>query len=142
MALISATRLRVRSRQFLPEFFWRAFLSARQARRSPGNLGARTIAGANHAFWTITAWENEAVMRSFMLAGAHRKAMPKLLEWCDEASVVHWAQDTPELPALEEVHRRMVAEGRMSKVNHPSADQQARRIPPLSGNQAASHRLP
>jgi hypothetical protein len=31
-------------------------------------------------------------MRAFMLSGAHQRAMPKLFNWCDEASVVHWNQ--------------------------------------------------
>jgi hypothetical protein len=59
-------------------------------------------------------------MRAFMTAGAHRAAMPKLLEWCDEAAVAHWTQDCDQEPAWEEAHRRMRREGRASKVNHPS----------------------
>jgi hypothetical protein len=46
--------------------------------------------------------------------------MPKLLEWCDEAAVVHWTQDCDQEPDWEEAHRRMRREGRASKVNHPS----------------------
>jgi hypothetical protein len=68
-------------------------------------------------------------MRDFMTSGAHRRAMPKLLDWCDEASIGHWHQETSDLPDWEEAHRRMVIDGRTSKVRHPSADQQARRIP-------------
>jgi hypothetical protein len=55
--------------------------------------------------------------------------MPKLLEWCDEASVVHWHQDTAELPDWQEAHRRMMEEGRRSKVHHPSPAQIAYEIP-------------
>jgi hypothetical protein len=73
-------------------------------------------------FWTSTSWESEAAMKAFMLAKPHGPAMRKLLEWCDEASVVHWTQRSPELPAWTEAHARMQREGRASKVNHPSED--------------------
>jgi hypothetical protein len=46
--------------------------------------------------------------------------MHKLLEWCDEASVVHWLQAELEVPSWNEIHQRMQVEGRQSKVNHPS----------------------
>jgi hypothetical protein len=59
-------------------------------------------------------------MKAFMLAEPHRTAMRKLLEWCDEAALVHWVQPESELPAWAEAHRRLMQEGRPSKVNHPS----------------------
>ena len=64
-----------------------------------------------------------------MMAMPHRSAMVKLAEWCDEASVVHWRQESAELPAWSEAHRRMVAEGRASRVRYPSAAHQAFQIP-------------
>lgn len=30
--------------------------------------------------WTLTAWDNEASMKTYMMADAHREAMPKLVE--------------------------------------------------------------
>ena len=120
MPLIAVTRLRLRSMRFLPQFAWLAFFSNKQVRRAPGHLRSQVLNDARHTFWTLSAWENEATMRAFMTSGAHRRAMPKLREICDEASVVHWLQDAAELPDWPEAHRRMVAEGRPSKVNHPS----------------------
>ena len=120
MPLIAVTRLRLRSMRFLPQFAWFAFFSNTQVRRAPGHLRSQVLNGARHTFWTMSAWENEDAMRAFMTAGTHRRAMPKLREMCDEASVVHWLQDTAELPDWPEAHRRMVAEGRPSKVNHAS----------------------
>jgi hypothetical protein len=64
-------------------------------------------------------------MRSFMMSGAHRQTMPHLLDWCDEASVVHWTQNADEPPSWPEAHRRMLQDGRRSRVNHPS-DRQLR----------------
>ena len=50
------------------------------------------------------------------------------MEWCDEAAVAHWTQDSPEPPSWEEAHRRLQESGRPSKVNHPSEGQRNNRI--------------
>jgi hypothetical protein len=73
----------------------------------------------------MTAWESGESMRQFMTSGAHKAAMPGLLEWCDEASVVHWEQAQGELPTWTEADRRMRAEGRASKVRHPTSEHAA-----------------
>ncbi len=97
-----------------------ALTSSRQAKKTAGNLGVGLLNDAGLTFWTRTAWKDEAAMRSFMLSGVHRNAMPKLLEWCNEAALVHWTQEDSVLPDWKEAHRRLVVEGRRSKVNHPS----------------------
>ncbi len=130
MPLISVTRLRVRSVLYVPGFIFFALWSARQARRAAGCLDVGLLNDAHRTFWTRTTWVDEAAMRNFMLAQPHRRAMKKLANWCDEASVVHWTQDTPRLPDWQEAHRRMVSEGRRSKVSHPSPDHEAYRIVP------------
>ncbi len=84
MALISVTRLRVRSFRYIPGFI----------------------------FYT------------------HRRAMSKLVYWCNEAAVVHWAQENSGLPDWLEAHRKMVAEGRRSKVKHPSPAHETYEIAP------------
>jgi Domain of unknown function (DUF3291) len=130
MALISVTRLRVRSLRYFPGFLFFTLVSARQANRARGNLGTSLLADAKRTFWTLTAWEDEASMREFIMTPPHRRAMPKLLEWCDEAAVAHWLQESSGLPDWREAHRRMVAEGRRSKVRHPSHAHEAFEIPP------------
>jgi uncharacterized protein DUF3291 len=110
-----------------------ALMSSRQARRSRGNLGVKLLRDANRAFWTLTVWQAEENMRSFIMAGSHRRAMPKLLDWCDEASVAHWNQDSSELPGWNQAHCKLVEQGRPSKVSFPSRDHVARRIPEPHG---------
>lgn len=129
MPFVSITRLWVRSWRFLPRFLFQAFLSARQARAAAGSIAVSTLRDANLAFWTRTVWQDEAAMRSFMLSGAHRHVMPRLLEWCDEAAIAHWAQDSWEVPSWRESHRRLQHEGRSSKVNNPSEQQRRFEIP-------------
>jgi hypothetical protein len=130
MPFVSVTRLRIRSFLYLPQFAWHALKSARQAERSSGFLGGRLLREAKNAFWTMTAWENDTAMNAFRTHGAHGAVMPKLLAWCDEASVVHWTQETPGLPSWQEAHQRLLKEGRPSKVNHPTAAHLAYQIPP------------
>jgi hypothetical protein len=128
MPFISVTRLRVRSLRYLLPFLWQTFRVARQARHSSHFLGGRVLREAKNTFWTVTAWENEEAMRVFRQQGAHSHVMPKLLEWCDEAAYVHWSQDSREPPDWREAHRRLVLEGELSKVYHPSAAQVAEHI--------------
>jgi len=130
MPFVSVTRLRVRSLFYLPPFIVYALRSSRQAQRAPGFLGGRLMRDAGQAFWTITVWSDSKAMDAYRTAGAHRTAMPKLLHWCDEASVAHWTQDSNALPAWTEAHERMVKDGRPSKVSHPSPDQAERKLPP------------
>ncbi len=70
-------------------------------------------------------------MHAFMTSGAHLRVVPRLMDWCDEASVAHWQQEELEAPAWEVVHTRMQQEGRRSKVKHPAAAHQACQIRPL-----------
>jgi hypothetical protein len=69
-------------------------------------------------------------MRAFMTSGAHRSAMRRLPDWCDEASVAHWHQDSAEPPGWSEIYRRVQSEGGPSKVRHPSPAHQRFEIAP------------
>jgi len=132
MPFVSLTRLRVRSFRFAPAFALRTFQSALQARGAPGNLHVRVLRDTRLTFWTLTSWESEAAMRTFMLRGAHRKAMHSLLEWCDEAALAHWIEGRDELPDWSDGPRLLTERGRTSKVKHPSPAQIAFQIaPPL-----------
>jgi Domain of unknown function (DUF3291) len=129
MPLISVTRLRVRSWSYFPPFALQSLKSAKQAECSAGFLGGRLLRNPKNVFWTMTAWKDEAAMNAFRSAGAHGGVMRKLLDWCDEATVVHWEQDASWLPTWQDAHGRMVKEGRRSKVNYPSPAQMSNQIP-------------
>jgi hypothetical protein len=130
--LVSVTRLKVEVLAARPGLRREGVPVGLSSEASPGNLAVEILREANNnTFWTCTAWVDENAMKAFMLAGVHRDAMKRLLDWCDEASVVHWIQDAAELPSWDESHRRMREEGRRSKVNFPSADHVAFRIAPI-----------
>jgi quinol monooxygenase YgiN len=131
---VSVTRLRVRKWRYLPAFILWSVRSAAQARRAPGNLAVSLLRDRNNAFWTRTTWKDDAAIKAFMMSEPHRSAMPKLLEWCDEASLVRWSQLDGALPSWAEAHRRLQLEGRPSKVNHPTEAHRALTFPPPKGS--------
>ncbi len=120
MTFVSLTRLRIRSIRFLPAFAVYTFRSLQQVKRSPGFQDGALLNDRSWTFWTLTAWDSQQDMRNYMISDAHKAAMPKLLHWCDEASVAHWEQPNAALPSWPEADRRMRAEGRVSKVRNPS----------------------
>jgi len=140
MIFVSLTRLRIRSLRFVPLFMGYAFRSVRQVRKAQGFLGGAVLNDRNRAFWTMTAWDTMASMRQFMNSGPHKRAMPHLLNWCDEASVAHWEQDNSALPGWMDAASRMRKSGRPSKVRYPSADHAVLRFPEPRASSAVAIR--
>jgi hypothetical protein len=89
-------------------------------------------------FWTLTVWQDEKAMKAFRVSVPHASVMPRLVEWCDEASYGHWALSGDFVPSWQEAHEHLVADGRLSRVAHPSPSHEARqfaspRLKPLIG---------
>lgn len=131
MPFVSVTRLGIRKVAFLPGFAWYALLSGLQAHRAAGNLATETIKGKGLVFWTITVWSDSASARAFRNSVAHLKVMPKLAKWCDEATYVHWEQEGATTPNLQTAHARLLSEGIVSRVSHPSENHARRSFPAL-----------
>lgn len=132
MSFVSITRLRIRGDEQLVAFSAVMPVVFAQVSAAPGRLAMDLLAESNRTFWTKTIWTDRAAMRAYMTSGSHGDVMPELREWCDEAHVAHWEQDTEELPTWDEGYRRLLAEGRNSSVAHPSPDHAARTLaPPL-----------
>lgn len=127
---VSITRLRVRSIFYLPLFMLHAMRTMMQAQKADGVLGVDTRFEKNNVVWTKTAWTDEKMMKSYRGSGAHQIAMRLLSEICSEASVARWLQETSKLPTWEEAHQRMLTEGKLSKVKHPSPLQASGRTAP------------
>jgi alkanesulfonate monooxygenase SsuD/methylene tetrahydromethanopterin reductase-like flavin-dependent oxidoreductase (luciferase family) len=129
MPLVSVTRLRVRSWRYILPFMFFTLRSYRQAKVAEGNLHVALLRDAKNTFWTRTVWTTEGDMKSFTLSGTHRRVMPRLLDWCDEAAVVHWVQDTNQPPDWYEARDRIQQEGRRSKVRYPSLAHEKFEVP-------------
>jgi hypothetical protein len=98
-----------------------ALKSQKQVQTAKGFRGGSLLPDRQWTFWTLTVWDSEADMRAYMTAGDHLRAMPKLVDWCDEASVVHWTQPEDALPSWQVASDRMRRDGRPSKIRHPAA---------------------
>lgn len=129
MAFNSITRLRLRSFFTLPAFLRDAQASAEQAGRSTGFIAGALLTEGRMVFWTRTAWENEEAMKAYRDDATHRAIMPKLADWCDEASVAHWEGEP--VSDWDEIYRRMSTEGRSSRVRRPTAAHTAKRFSTL-----------
>jgi hypothetical protein len=120
MAFISVTRLRIRSMRFLPGFALHTYRSLKQVKHANGFEGGAVLFDRSWTFWTMTAWNSNESMRRYMTTGSHKIVMPRLLDWCDEAGVVHWDQPDTGLPSWNAADQRMRKDGRTSKVHNPS----------------------
>ncbi len=129
MPFVSVTRAHLSSPLFVDAFLADVVASNAQALAARGNLGTELLGEDTHAYWTKSIWVDQTTMREFMSSGRHAEAMPRLRKWCDEAAVVHWEQDSEELPSWTEAHRRLVSEGRPSAVEQPSPVNQSVEIP-------------
>ena len=126
--LVSVTRLRLRSIRYLLPFAYHANRSRRQAESAAGCRRVHVRKTRGLTFWTLSLWESEAALRQYLTGGAHRQAMPKLAQWCDEAAVTHWEHETTDEPSWDAAAARLAKQGRLSRVLHPSAAHQEGRI--------------
>ncbi|MBK9601415.1 MAG: hypothetical protein IPO36_06145 [Anaerolineales bacterium] len=127
---VSITRLRVRSIFYMPVFLLHALRTGTQAQKADGILGVETRFEKNNVVWTKTVWADEDAMKKYRGSGAHQIAMRVLSELCNEASVARWQQLETDLPTWEDAHHRMLTEGKLSKVKHPSPLHAAGRTAP------------
>jgi len=130
MPFVSITRLRLRSLLYMPVFMVHAMRSSSQAQKANGFLKGKTLMDKHLTFWTMTLWKDESDMKSYRINDPHKKAMPKLLDWCDEASIVNWQQPGMGYPEWQHAYERMKKEGRASKVRHPSSNHPNMNFPP------------
>lgn len=80
-------------------------------------------------------------MRGFRDHDVHKRAMPKLLEWCDEAAVVRFEQASNAVPDAPQILAEMNARGRTSKVRRPTEAHAAGRVVPDQKAPRAGRRL-
>ena len=130
MYTVSITRLRVRSIFYMPLFMLHAMRTMTQAQKADGVQGVETRFEKNNVVWTKTVWSDESQMKKYRGSGAHQIAMRILSDICNEAAVARWQQVNAELPTWEEAHQRMLSEGKLSKVKHPSTLHAAGRTAP------------
>lgn len=125
----SITRLRLRSPLTLLAFLRASAAINAQCARAPGFLGGALLPEGRMVFWTRSVWTDLEAMKAFRDSGVHREIMPKLMDWCDEASVAQWEGEAE--VDWESIYARMVAQGRSSRVRRPTAAHAAKRFAPM-----------
>ena len=131
MYFVSATRLKVKSFFSLPAFMMANEASIKQLSRTKGFVEGKELMDKGLTFWTITLWNSDADMKGFRNSIPHRKAMQKLPGWCSEATYTHWLQEETVLPAWNTIHEKIVKEGIVTKVRHPSQHHSSKLFPPV-----------
>jgi heme-degrading monooxygenase HmoA len=109
---------------------WQTFAANHQVARANGFRGGRLLIDRRRTFWTLTAWEDERTMKSFRGSGVHAKVMPRLFHWCDEAAYSHWIATDDKIAEWPEAFDRLISEGRLSRVEHPSTDHTEHKFAP------------
>jgi len=129
MYFISVTRLRVRSFIFFPQFFYENESSIRAIKKIDGFIAGKELVDKKLTFWTVTLWKSDQAMKIFRNNNPHKRVMRKLPLWCDEASYTHWLLDEPAIPDWGTIYKKMITEGKITKVKYPSAQQAAMNYP-------------
>jgi hypothetical protein len=129
MPVIVVTRLRLKNPALLDEFFIDAVAAIEQAQKSEGNLGADALADADNAWWSVSAWQERGPMQAFVRSEPHLTITTRLDHYCDEATFVDWAQDTPQLPDWQTCWQHLVADGKPAELSQPSPANQTRAFP-------------
>ena len=142
MFFVSVTRLRLKSFFSLLSFMRANEASIKDLKRTPGFIEGRELVDKNLTFWTLTIWEADANMKQFRNGEAHKKAMRKLPDWCDEASYAHWTQEDKTLPDWEKAYDIMMLDGKATKVRHPSENQLTKSYPRIKWTKTGRPLLP
>ncbi len=120
-SIVSVTRFRARSLWVLPLFALHAHRSIAQLRAADGYIAGAVRQDIGLALWTMTLWRDHGAVRAYVASGAHRRAMPLLRTWGEEAGVVRWAQDQVELPDWTMAEHRLRQAGHAVPLNRPGS---------------------
>ena len=127
---IVITRFRLSDDRHRDYLFEAAVAVFAQATGSFGNLGTEVLPDANDVFWTRTAWSDRESVVAFMTTEPDRRAMGHISEWCNEATYVEWTQENSMFPEWRLAYDRLVEEGRVTPLPHPSDSHETRSFPP------------
>jgi heme-degrading monooxygenase HmoA len=133
MALVSLTRLRLRSWRCLPAFGLWVLASLWQSLRTEGLQGLLLLRDQHNTYWTLSLWRDQVCMESFRRQGSHGQAMRHIGEWCYEAAVGHWPASGPELQQLTRpdwcaLRDRLMEQGHFTPLPHASEEHRQRTL--------------
>ena len=68
-------------------------------------------------------------MQAFVGSQPHLATMARIDDWCDEATFADWEQSGPGLPDWQTGYDRLIADGQVASLTHPSDAHQTRAFP-------------
>ena len=131
--LASVTRLRVRSVIYLPAFIWQTFLSQGQVVRADGFRGGRLLIDPGRAFWTLTVWESERGDKGVSRLRLARQGYAAPCEMVRGSLLRPLGFRGRCSPGVARGLEQLVRDARLSRVEHPSPNYEARRRPETPG---------
>ena len=138
---ISITGFTLKSILYLPKFMAYSIPAARQAAAAEGNVFSeqRMIDGVLH---TLSAWEDKASMRRYMLRGAHAKAMKITKDIANlEYGTKTYGYESDTIPTWDEAirlwHEKATLHGRPMASKAPSKSIQSNTKPSSTGTKMA-----
>jgi len=102
-----------------------------QIRKADGFFAGAAHRDANLVFWTLTVWRDGPAKRACTASFAHRKALPHVVDWADEANVGHWTQPGSDLPEWLEAVRRLREEAHPMTLRYSAANHTRQRFAAL-----------
>ncbi|SEG87302.1 hypothetical protein SAMN04489712_120107 [Thermomonospora echinospora] len=99
VALVMASRFRLRTAWRSPVFLIHSLRLWRQARRSPGALGVSLRASpVRGTFWTLSAWTDRRALYGYARTDPHGRIMKRIRPWTLEADFRFWEIPADGLP--------------------------------------------
>ena len=131
MPFVSITRLKIRSLLYFISFARANSAALKELVTIKGFIAGKELTDKGLTFWTLTLWDDDRSMLQFRNSASHRKAMQRLPDWCNEASYFHWNQEQNTLPGWIEASGRLITEGKLTKVRHPTQRHLSNNFPPI-----------
>jgi hypothetical protein len=98
-ALVLGSRLELRHYRDIPRFMWAAMKVRKQMHQSNGALGVSLIAQpARKAFWTLSAWADQASLDAFVGSRPHLDVMGRFRERLTNPQFTTWTVAGTEMP--------------------------------------------
>ena len=91
--IVSVTRIKLKNPLKLIKFLPLLPKIMNQAARSPGNISYKGRYKGYLTFWTLTTWDNEGILRDFVLSGIHKEVMKRTRYFSDDFETTNWIID-------------------------------------------------
>lgn len=79
----------------------------------------------------VVLWDSVSHTRSFQATSEHKHSLGLLLRATDEWVHAEWEEEKNSPPSWQDIHHRLVSEGKFIRLQSPSEDQRRQHIPKI-----------